>query len=194
MVDNDKIKKIFGSTTRIKLFDLFLNNIDRKYYVREITRLIDEQINSVRRELNNLYDIGIIDKTNQDRKLYYQINKQSEYYNPLRAIFAQDFELSTTDKSDNWLTRVSQVRSLVDFLYVSSSSDGQLGFLVIGDNSDQKLSKWAAEVEASLGKDMNYSIMELRDYQYRLAIKDKFLTEFLSSGVELVYSKSKERL
>ena len=54
------IEQLFGSKTRVKLLQLFYSNPNRSFYVREITRKIDEQINSVRRELSNLLNIGII--------------------------------------------------------------------------------------------------------------------------------------
>ena len=54
------IEQLFGSKTRVKLLQLFYSNPNRAFYVREITRKIDEQINSVRRELSNLLSIGII--------------------------------------------------------------------------------------------------------------------------------------
>lgn len=53
-------EQLFGSKTRVKLLSLFYNNPERPFYVREITRKIDEQINSVRRELQNLLNIGIV--------------------------------------------------------------------------------------------------------------------------------------
>ena len=53
------VEQLFGSKTRVKLLKLFYSNPNRPFYVREITRKIDEQINSVRRELANLLSIGI---------------------------------------------------------------------------------------------------------------------------------------
>ena len=81
-------EQLFGSKTRVKLLQLFFSNPNRSFYVREITRKIDEQINSVRRELSNMLDVGIITSDNSDNKLYYQINQRYEYYVPLRTIFA----------------------------------------------------------------------------------------------------------
>ena len=57
------IEKLFGSKTRAKLLKLFFENSDKSFYVREITRVIEEQIHSVRRELLNLESIGIITKS-----------------------------------------------------------------------------------------------------------------------------------
>ena len=57
---NTPTEKLFGSKTRAKLLRLFFENPEKSFYVREMTRVIDEQINSVRRELLNLESIGII--------------------------------------------------------------------------------------------------------------------------------------
>lgn len=47
--NNAPIEKLFGSKTRAKLLELFFANTNKSFYVREITRVIEEQINSVRR-------------------------------------------------------------------------------------------------------------------------------------------------
>src|SRR5476651_960553 len=81
------IEQLFGSKTRVKLLHLFYTNPNRSFYVREITRKIDEQINSVRRELANLLSIGIISSDTNNNRLYYEVNQDYEYYPPLVAIF-----------------------------------------------------------------------------------------------------------
>src|SRR5476651_574138 len=81
------VEQLFGSKTRVKLLQLFYSNPNRSYYVREITRKIDEQINSVRRELSNLLSIGIITSDNTNNKLYYEVNQKYKYYDPLQEIF-----------------------------------------------------------------------------------------------------------
>src|SRR5665648_738498 len=74
------IDALFGSKTRVKLLHLFLNNPGKAFYVREITRLIDEQINSVRRELSNMLEVGIITSDSADNKLYYEVDQRYEHY------------------------------------------------------------------------------------------------------------------
>ncbi|MBP9813417.1 transcriptional regulator [Candidatus Saccharibacteria bacterium] len=81
------IEQLFGSKTRVKLLQLFYKNPNRSFYVREITRKIDEQINSVRRELANLLSIGIITSDNSDNKLYYEVNQKFEHYDALSSMF-----------------------------------------------------------------------------------------------------------
>src|SRR5438105_14388061 len=89
------VEQLFGSKTRVKLLQLFYSNPNRSFYVREITRKIDEQINSVRRELSNLLSIGIITSDNTNNKLYYELNQKFEYYDPLQQIFGGGVKKTT---------------------------------------------------------------------------------------------------
>ena len=81
------IEQLFGSKTRVKLLQLFYQNPNRSFYVREITRKIDEQINSVRRELSNLLSIGIITSDNTNNRLYYEVDQTFEHYAALSSVF-----------------------------------------------------------------------------------------------------------
>ena len=91
------IEQLFGSKTRVKLLKLFYSNPNRAYYVREITRTIDEQINSVRRELANMLSVGIITSDNTNHKLYYEVNQKFEHYDALSSIFNES--ATTTQKA-----------------------------------------------------------------------------------------------
>src|SRR3954471_20428714 len=81
------IEQLFGSKTRVKLLQLFYSNPNRSFYVREITRKIDEQINSVRRELANLLNVGLITSDSSNNKVYYEVNQKYQFYIPLEEIF-----------------------------------------------------------------------------------------------------------
>src|SRR3982751_553081 len=93
------VEQLFGSKTRVKLLQLFYSNPNRSFFVREITRKIDEQINSVRRELSNLLSIGIIVSENTKNKLYYEVNQKYEYFDPLQQIFGGGKRKATTKKA-----------------------------------------------------------------------------------------------
>ena len=51
---------LFGSKSRVKILKLFLLHSGDKYYIRQIARDLGLQINSVRRELENLQDFGLL--------------------------------------------------------------------------------------------------------------------------------------
>ena len=87
--NSSPIEKLFGSKTRAKLLKLFFETPEKSFYVREMTRVIDEQINSVRRELLNLESIGIIKNETFDNKVYYSANTKHPYCRPLNEMFTK---------------------------------------------------------------------------------------------------------
>ena len=87
-----EIEQLFGSRTRARLLGLFLENADRAFFVREVARRVDAQLNAVRRELKNLLDVGIIferdalDGEKGEKKKYYQANDQFPLFEDLRNV------------------------------------------------------------------------------------------------------------
>ena len=195
------IDALFGSKTRVKLLHLFLNNPGQPFYVREITRKIDEQINSVRRELSNMLDIGIITSDNADNKLYYQVNQRYEYYIPLRSIFSnstmnqnnQSFEQSDTfdDKYSAVVRDIAGLRLVVFAGVLVRGSTSPVDAIFVGNITASKIKVLVSEIEKNEGREINYSLLSYDEFYYRLSVRDKFITEILNSKHTVIVDKDK---
>lgn len=190
------IDALFGSKTRVKLLHLFLNNPGKSFYVREITRLIDEQINSVRRELANMLSIGIITSDTADNKLYYEVNQRYEHYVPLRAIFAnQETKAAATIKTGNdWQPIIEQlpgVRIAVAAGILVEGSGGKVDLLLVGAIAPTKLKSAIKAIERLEGRELTYSTLQYDEFYYRLSVRDKFITEILNGGHQIVVDTDK---
>jgi hypothetical protein len=179
------IDALFGSKTRVKLLHLFLNNPGKAFYVREITRLIDEQINSVRRELSNMLAVGIITSDSADNKLYYEVNQRYEYYVPFRAIFADEhMEAAVTNTNDNgWadlITGLTGVRLAISAGVLVKGSASSVDLLLVGDISAVKLKNVIKQIEKIEARELNYSMLSYDEFYYRLSVRDRFITEILN--------------
>lgn len=176
------IEQLFGSKTRVKLLQLFYSNPNRSFYVREITRKIDEQINSVRRELSNLLSIGIITSDNTNNKLYYEVNQKFEYYRPLQEIFGGGVKpkrqaAPVDDQAAEAETGLKAVGHIDLAVYTGQfTRDDRTGvdFLVVGDVNPNALQKYVDELEAAENKSIRYTVMSLPDFKYRQQIRDRF--------------------
>ncbi len=179
------IDALFGSKTRVKLLHLFLNNPGKSFYVREITRLIDEQINSVRRELSNMLEVGIITSDSADNKLYYEVDQRYEHYVPLRAIFAAG-EMKTVqpkDSTSSWqklLEDLPDIRIAVLAGVLVPGSVSKVDILLVGSASTTKVQRTVKAIEKSEGRELNYSLLSYDEFYYRLSVRDKFITEILN--------------
>jgi hypothetical protein len=186
------IDALFGSKTRVKLLHLFLNNPNRAFYVREITRKIDEQINSVRRELANMLSIGIIKSDSANNKLYYEVNTTYTHYSALKDIFADgDTHTDVSARSDagNWASRLKplgdlRVVLLSGGLVKGSSSDVDL--LLVGEVNKPQAKRLIKELEEDENHTLNYAIMPYEDFYYRLSVKDRFVTQILNGKYSLI--------
>mgnify|MGYP003082247779 FL=1 len=186
--NNTPLEKLFGSKTRTKLLSLFFGNPERSYYVREMTRVIDEQINSVRRELLNLESIGIIKNETYENKIYYSANNKHPYARALVMLFSSrtDVAIETAVVKPNaWEEYVRPVKNYLTCLIVTNRLPGQEGvdLLIVGDDRTKKLTHWAEVVEKKEGKPLNYVIMSRDDFQYRLNVKDRFVSEVLEMSI-----------
>ncbi|MFO0920606.1 MAG: transcriptional regulator [Candidatus Saccharimonadales bacterium] len=192
------IEQLFGSKTRVKLLKLFYSNPNRPFYVREITRKIDEQINSVRRELSNLLSIGIISSDNNNNKLYYEVDQSYEFYAPLSAIFGGKPIKQTEGQIINDVKETEAASGLktlgnVDIaIYTGQfTRDDTAGvdFVIIGDVNPTKVGKYVEELETKEGKEIRYVFMGTDEFLYRQKINDRFIALLLESKMQVLLDK-----
>ncbi|NCO10768.1 transcriptional regulator [Candidatus Saccharibacteria bacterium] len=193
------IDKLFGSKTRVKLLHLFMNHPGQSFYVREITRLIDEQINSVRRELSNMLEIGVITSDSADNKLYYEVNQRYEFYSALRAMFAGESIIPANAAVDDkrgvnsqYIDVVSGIPALRLALLsgvLVRGSTSSVDVLLVGNVPVAKVKAAITVIEKLEGRELNYSVLSYDDFYYRLSVRDKFITEILSNKYSVAIDK-----
>ena len=179
------IDSLFGSKTRVKLLHLFLNNPEKSFYVREITRMIDEQINSVRRELANMVSVGIVQQDAIDNKLYYSVNEDYPYIKPLAAIFSDKNTEGGMGaaSSVSWKDSLGRMRGLrlaiiSGKLVVGSSSAVDL--LLVGDDiSAVTIKNLVKKIEKDRKIEINYAVISYDDFYYRMSVKDRFIMDIV---------------
>lgn len=187
------VEQLFGSKTRVKLLKLFYGNPNRSFYVREITRKIDEQINSVRRELSNLLSIGIITSETTNNRLYYEVNQAYELYQPLGLIFGGAPSTMKTEANepvdDNSIKSLGNVEvALYTGQFTRDDSSG-VDILIVGNINQNRLTKFITELELAEGKELRYAIMPLQEFNYRRQIKDRFITDVLKAKNQILVDR-----
>jgi hypothetical protein len=195
------VEQLFGSKTRVKLLRLFYSNPNRSFYVREITRKIDEQINSVRRELSNLLQVGIITSDTTNNRLYYEVSQKFEFYEPLRVIFggvqerpapAKSGTKSKTPAPTDESIELKELGNLQLALYTGQFTRDEssgVDLLIVGDVNPNKLQKFVTELEAKEGKEIRYAVLSLDDFKYRQQIKDRFVSAVVASKKQVLVDK-----
>lgn len=193
------VEQLFGSKTRVKLLHLFFNNPNRSFYVREITRKIDEQINSVRRELANLLSIGIISSENNNNRLYYEVNQKYEHYKALASMFNKSLvklSVSSKDKTSDddegefsALAKVGNIDSAVLTGQFTRDTSTEVDLLVVGDVNQTKLNNFVSHLEAKESKEIRFAVITPSEFDYRLQVNDRFLRSLLNAKKQVIIDK-----
>ena len=176
------LKRLFTSNTRIKLLSLFLLHPGEEFFIRELTRRLNEQINSIRRELDNLKKLGILKSKEKDRKKYYVGNKDFIAYNELRSIILKS--LGDKDNIAKNLLKLGEIELLVlTGMFVEKESS--LDLLLVGKVDREKMEEFF-NTELETKRPVRYSILSREDYIYRRQCKDKFLSDLLADPGNII--------
>lgn len=176
------LKQLFTSNTRIKLLTLFLLNPDEEYFIRELTRRLDEQINSIRRELDNLKKLGLLKSKERNRKKYYIVNKNFIAFQELRSII-----LKSMSDTDSIVKKIMKCGDL-DVVVLSGifvEKDSNIDLLLVGNIDRTQLEEYF-NAELQTKRPVRYAIMTKDDFLYRRQCKDKFLHDLVDDSENIV--------
>ena len=187
------LDKLFGSKTRVLLLRLFLNNPEKFYFVRELARNLETHLNSIRRELDNLEDIGIItsgdrpekieddsEDEGHDNRKYYRLNPHFAFLDDLRSLFIKSNIIMEKELVDK-VEKIGDINLfLLSGIFVGRL-DAPTDILIVGVVMKPKLAKLIAIFERELGRPINYTIMSKNDFAYRRSLTDKFLLDLLEN-------------
>ena len=191
-----------------------MSSPNRSFYVREITRKVEEQINSVRRELANLLSLGIITSDSTDHKLYYEVNQKYENYDALRLLFtgkkpqtqkavdsvkgkttkapakkAAPHTVTQTVDDDIW-SKVGNVAGLLYSGVFTRDTNSPVDVMVVGDVTISRVEAAVAELEKEQHGELRYAVMEVDEWLYRRQVKDKFYVQIMSAKNQVVKDSS----
>lgn len=201
------LSKLFGSNTRHKILKLFLLNPNERFYVREVSRALGLQLNSVHRELNNLEDIGLLitfhevveevgetagkgqqKKINKQEKKYYQINKDFTFYDEIKKLIIKSqvlYEKGFTEK----LRKIGDIKVLILTGLFVGEIDAEVDLFIVGKFSAPRVEKIVKELQIELLKEVNYSVMTEDEFRYRREIADIFIYNILDGEKIIVIDK-----
>lgn len=175
------LKALFSSQTRVKLLSTFLLHPEKEYFIRELTRLLNEQINSIRRELENLRRIGLVKARHRNRKKYYHVDTEFPLYQDLRNLFAKVVQ------GESPLVAGLRVLPHVKLVLLAGSfcgTESKVDLFIVGDVKKDVLEALLAQ-DPSL-RNVKYSIFSQADFLYRASLRDRFVLEILNDPRHLL--------
>jgi predicted nucleotidyltransferase len=187
------MKDFIISKVRVKLFKTFLSQPKEMFYVRQLVRATDEEINAVRRELARMEKAGMVKKESRGNRLYYWFNRHYLYFGDLLSMVNKSVGIGgQIIKKKNRLGRVKFVVLSGRFARGLPTLEGGVDLLVVGEISMPELSKLVREEEKRLEREINYSVMSREEFGFRKRRRDPFLLSILGSSRLMIVGDEEE--
>lgn len=170
------LEKIFGSRTRVKVITLFTTGVKRPYFVREIARHVNERLNAVRRELDILRKIGMLETYADKRRKYYVVNANFILLEELGSIM-QKTGPGIEDVLFKNIERLGDVRYACLSGFFTGAKEASTDLLIVGTIDENRLKAFIERIEKQLNREITYTPMTESEYRYRRNFNDLFLRQ-----------------
>ncbi len=172
--------RLFSSETRVSLLTLFFTRLDKRFYVRELSRQLGRDISGVKRELDNLERAGLLTSEKVGNLRYYRVNKASPLYAEMRGIIAKTTGIHASVRDG--LRKIKGIRTAI--LYgsdptVAEEGVGPIRLMIIGQVDLNDVNDAITALESRLNREISYLVFDEAEYRRRKAEDDPFLVEVL---------------
>ena len=177
------IESLYISKSRIRreLLALFYTNPGQTYYLRELGRLLECSVGSLRRELLKFQEDGLFLTERRGNLVFYSLNTGHPLYGEMKGIVAKTVGVVGSLKQA--LKSVLCVQ--VAFIYGSFASNREnptsdIDVLIIGDASLMELSTVLRGVQKRLMREINPTVYAHDEYLKRKAEGGGFIEDILT--------------
>ena len=201
--------KLFGSNTRVKILKLFLFDPDKKYYIRQLSRDLNLQLNSIRRELDNLEQFGLlVSKIGKEGEEEEGEEKEEIFFSPKNKVKKEKKILTGQEKkyykANKNFVLFEEIKTLIikaqalyekDFVkkikeicnpkffvltgFFVNDPETSTDILIAGKFNKKKLISIIEDLEKELGRELRYTLMDTREFESRRNMTDVFLYKIL---------------
>ena len=202
------LEKLFSSAARIKIIRLFLLNHENLFTPTEISRRCKVLSSAMRREISVLKSIGFIkDKSETVETLIslkkgkiknkkkrtkingFVLNNFFPLLNPLKKLVLNAAPLNKEKMVKN-LGAVGRIKLVVLSGIFIQSDESRLDILLVGDSVQKgKLERLIKNIEAEVGRELQYGLFSTKEFLYRMEMYDKFIRDIFDYPHEKVLNK-----
>lgn len=148
--------ELITSKTRLRLLVKFFISQANKGYLNGLASEMGESTNSIRKELNHLYDAGYINKSKSNNKIEYKVNTNHPLYEPLKNIVYK--HLGLEDIVDTVIERMGNVEKIIiTGDYAKGIDSGNIEVILVGKNLNfNYTSQLEEKIENLINRSVNF--------------------------------------
>ena len=177
-------------TEKVKILKVFLKDSAQKLSLEELHAKTHITINTLRAELRQAVKYNIIQEIKIKKETTYILNQVDEVLALEPVIFrlGQSFFDTFAQKLD----KVGNIYLCILMgAFLQRDKDRVDMFLVADDINEKKFDTLIQDIETELAQEINYTVLTLKDFEYRKNMFDKFVLDILENkNTQIIIDKS----
>ncbi len=179
------------SVPRRRLLALLFANPGKRYYQRQMEKLLGQPVALIHRELRRLEREGLVDRERQGNLVLFGANEAHPLFPELSSIIAKTVGIPSA--LHEALARLRSIRLALLFGSYSRlqarekgaawTGESDVDLLVIGDTDLGELSGHLASVEAQFQRTVNPTLFRIREFACGVRKADPFLVDVFKHAV-----------
>lgn len=181
------------SRVRVKILELFFLTPAKIYHVRAIVRMVEEEINAVRRELAHLEKAGLLSKERRANRLFYGLRKDYPLYYDLMDLIVKTSALGgDIIKNKIKLGKIKFVMISGRYARNKNRASNDVDLLMVGKVVIPELSQLIRAEEVRREREINYTVMSEEEFEFRKKRKDPFVMDILKGSRIMIIGDEEE--
>jgi len=200
----DTLTRLFSSGPLVKIMRLFILNANTPFENKDIISRCKVSSSALRTEMAILNGVKFIQKKSffkevparsktgkpkKKRVSGWVLNEDFQYLDALKSLLV-DSEMVEEKSIMNRFKGAGNIKLLLVSGIFIKEDDGRVDLLIVGDKLKKgSLDKSLKLMESEVGKELNYSVMETSEFNYRLGLYDKFVRDILDKPHRRIIDK-----
>jgi len=171
-----ELLQITKSKQRKAMLNLYFANPEKRFYLRELEKILRIPVGNVRRELLKLEKLGLFRMERKGNLTFYSLNQSHPLFSEFKSIITKTSGIPAIIKET-----LKEFEGIEDaFLYGSfakgdEKADSDVDLFIIGNIDEDRLIRKLRIPEKEVQREINYSIFSRDDYEEKLKNEDSFL-------------------
>lgn len=182
------LSKLFGSQAKVRIMRLFLMNRDSVFGIDDIVSRSRVSKSNVRKELNALSSMGfikskIINRENSrgtKKKISgFYLNTYFRYLESIRDVLV-DPSLLVEDELKDRFKQIGKIKLMISSGVFIGDRESRVDLLIVGDKLKKNIIQQVIKnLEAEIGKELDYVVFDSTEFKYRLDMYDKLVCDVI---------------
>ena len=182
------IEQLLKSRVQTNLATFFVANPERAFYIGELEKRLGSK--DLQKELQNLQKMGFVSSYTRKGSKYYRVVKKHPHYRDLQLVVQKSVR-KYEDELVRAIRGLKGVKAAVLSGIFVSDAKAPCDMLLIGEPNQKALEAFIDGAERLMGQEINYTVFDPKEFEYRKHIFDRFTKDLLEHDHILIENKKR---